>query len=266
MAAFTAEMSKLLQNAYAAGLAGISEDRETAHLPPECLEAVLRVERHRWFWRPEQPRLILIAESHVYTSDADLCVGIDRDRLAPLLPPGIPLPPCEFVNLVYCLGYGEAELLLNPHTRFSTRSTWQYWDLLGRIAERGQQPRRSAGYSLGDRIEWKARTLECLGKIGVWLLDASVHAIYLGGKLRRSPETCRELHRQWWEEYGSKIIGQCGDPIVWVIGASAHRCLKDLPGFRCRGFVYQPNAQGVDLRFNWDRLMADIASLHGHTN
>ena len=50
----------------------------------------------------------------------------------------------------------------------------------------------------------------------------------------------------------------CGDPVVWVIGASAYSHLAGLDGFNCQGFIYQPNARNVDKDYNWDRLLADI--------
>ena len=48
--------------------------------------------------------------------------------------------------------------------------------------------------------------------------------------------------------------------MVWVIGSSAHNHLKNLPGFNCQGFIYQPNARHVDMNLNWDRLTADVNS------
>src|SRR5437879_5031602 len=56
-------------------------------------------------------------------------------------------------------GYGENKLLMNRHAEFSTRGTWQFWDLFGRIAGTGNQPRTTgAGSSLRARLEWKITT------------------------------------------------------------------------------------------------------------
>jgi len=270
----TSEAIRLLQNAYEAGVGAIADDRNTAHVPAESFDAIAKVEQHRWYWRPDRPRLILIAESHVYTSDADLGVRISQDAVAPILPPGQTLPPSEYVGLVYCLGYGEKTLLRNRHAQLSNRGTWQFWDLFGRIAVTGKQPRAGAGSSLRDRLEWKIKTLLLLKALGVWLLDASAHAIYVGNKkgrksdsneqaetLRRSPDCCQRLHHQWWEHYGSQVVNECADPVVWVIGSSVHGHLFGLDGFKCEGFIYQPNARNVDKEYNWDRLLADVARL-----
>lgn len=257
MATLPPEVAQALQNAYQAGLKAISGDSQTKHVLPESFQAVAKVEQHRWHWRPDLPKLILVAESHVYTSDGDLRVRINQNEIAPLLMNGEPLPPSEYVGLVYCLGYGETKLLGNRHAEFRTRSTWQYWDLFGRLAGTGQQPRASAGTSLQQRLEWKIGTLRRLKELSIWLLDGSVHAIYLGGRLRRSPETCRALHRHWCEEYGNRVIERAGNPVVWVVGAGARDCLSGgLRGFERENFIYQPNARDVDLGLNWDRLLA----------
>jgi len=176
----TPELAQALQNAYEAGLEAIFGDSQTNHVPAESFEAVAKVEQHRWHWRPAQPKLILVAESHVYTSNAALRVTINQNEIAPLLANGEPLPPSEYVGLVYCLGYGETKLLRNRHADFRIRSTWQFWDLFGRLAATGKQPRASAGTSLRERLKWKLETLMRLKERGIWLLDGSCHAIYLG--------------------------------------------------------------------------------------
>ena len=261
MASLTSGFTERLKAAYSAGLGAIADDRGTAQVPAESFDTIANVEQHRWYWRPAQPRLILVAESHVYTSDADLGVRIDQSGIAPLFRAGQILPPFEYVGLVYCLGYGESRLLVNRHADFSTRGTWQFWDLVGRVAGTGNQPRASSGATLRVRLEWKIGTLNRLKELGIWLLDASAHAIYVGDGVRRSQDCCAALHRQWWELYGRHVINDCGNPVVWVIGSSVHRHLAELDGFNCQGFIYQPNARNVDKGYNWDRLLTDVAQL-----
>jgi hypothetical protein len=154
MASLTIEAQSLLRNAYIAGLQSISEDLNSAHFPAESFDALTKIEEHRWFWRPKRPSLILIAESHVYTSAADLGVSIYQAEIISKFAAGHPLPAHEFVGLVYCLGYGEKKLLLNTHADFTARSTWQFWDLFGRIAGTGIQPRVSGQSSLSQRLDW----------------------------------------------------------------------------------------------------------------
>ena len=67
----------------------------------------LAVERHRWAWKPENVRILLVAESHVYTSEEELALRVQRE----LLPVEARHAPTEYVRLIYCLGYGETSLL-----------------------------------------------------------------------------------------------------------------------------------------------------------
>src|SRR5436305_8632592 len=98
--------------AHERGLKWIREANAKFELPKvtrttEPLEVALAVESHRWAWRPESVSVMLIAESHVYTSENDLAITVRQD----LLPPEARHAPSEYVRLVYCLGYGENEIL-----------------------------------------------------------------------------------------------------------------------------------------------------------
>ena len=64
----------------------------------EPFAALERAEAHRAFWRPAEVRVVLLAESHVFTNATDLERCITR---LPGAPAGIPV---GFVRLVYCLG------------------------------------------------------------------------------------------------------------------------------------------------------------------
>jgi hypothetical protein len=52
-------------------------------------------------WRPPTPRLVLVAESHVFTTLLDLAVTYQN-------PSGAIHAPSNYVRLVYCLAYGES--------------------------------------------------------------------------------------------------------------------------------------------------------------
>ena len=74
----------------------------------EPVEVFARAEEHRSYWRPEESRVVLLAESHVFTDSAEL-----RRMLLPF--PGLPADaPRGFVRLVYSLGYGENDQLDQP--------------------------------------------------------------------------------------------------------------------------------------------------------
>src|SRR5579863_4369414 len=95
-----------------------------AGLVAESPDVALQVEHHRWFWKPKEVKVILIAESHVYTSEPDLRIKLRKT----LLPNEMSFSPDSFVRLVYCLGYGENQLL-ERKPEITNRGTWQYWNL-----------------------------------------------------------------------------------------------------------------------------------------
>jgi hypothetical protein len=100
VAQLSVEKTRALHNAYEAGCRAIAADHDTSHVLPESFDAVAGVGQHRLIWRPSNPRLILVAESHVYTLDTDLRVGFDRSLLVKWFPPDVPAPPYGLVNLV----------------------------------------------------------------------------------------------------------------------------------------------------------------------
>jgi hypothetical protein len=104
--------------------------------------------------------------------------------------------------------------------------------------------------------------------MGIWLLDASVHAVYLGGKRRLPDAMKQEFHKQWWESYGRFLMRTCESAKVWVIGKTVYDCLTDAEfnDWTCRGWVYQPNASGFDLNQNWPQLLDDCWNLHKLSN
>jgi hypothetical protein len=67
-----------LQGTHAAG-AKLSASRGFG---AEAEEVAIQVECHRWFWRPKRPRILLVAESHVFTSNEDLAIKIDSKKLS----------------------------------------------------------------------------------------------------------------------------------------------------------------------------------------
>ena len=163
-----------------------------AGLPLEPEGVGIAVERHRWAWKPEHVRVLLIAESHVYTSDEDFRPRVRRESL----PPEARHAPADYVRLVYCLGYGESSVLTTaPAGRNS--GTPQFWNIFGRLAGTGRQP-TTVRATWRERIRWKVDTLRALQAQGVWLVDASLHDIYAPGATRVDPEVTRRLHELWW--------------------------------------------------------------------
>ena len=76
----------------------------------DSLKVVKQVEEYRQFWKPKKTNVVLLAESHYYTKKQDYEIKCSRLILDKL----ISNYPTNFVRFVYCLGYGENELLNTP--------------------------------------------------------------------------------------------------------------------------------------------------------
>ena len=242
-----------LRLTHAAGVKLLNEQA----LSSEAESIAIQVESHRWFWRPRKPRILLVAESHVFTSAEDHALTTDNEKLRQFSKKGATAPPNSFVRLVYCLGYGESEILTNAPDRHRNPGTRNYWDIFGRVTNRLPQPLQDNGDHLDRRLRWKIETLRQLCRQGIWLLDAAVHAIYLGYGNRLPTDIQHLLHRQWWEGYGRHVIAACEGAKIWVIGKTVYECLHSLPQWKCRGWVYQPN---YDTETNWPDLLADCGA------
>ena len=83
----------------------------------ECPVAASEVERLRLVWRPERVRVLVLAESHVWTSSDEV-----RSRVRH--PNG---KETGFARFVYCLGCGEPDLVEPPIS--PNRGTPQFWKL-----------------------------------------------------------------------------------------------------------------------------------------
>jgi hypothetical protein len=231
-----------ITKAVAAGGAAIT----AAGLIAEHPEIALAVERHRWAWKPDVVRVLLVAESHVYTSPDDFRVRVRTD----LLPNEARHAPTEYVRLVYCLGYGESWLLSGkPSGRNS--GTWQFWNLFGRLAGTGRQPTTGAATGT-ERVRWKVDTLCRLRDLGVWLLDSSLHGIYTPGGTRVPKPLSDRLHRLWWLHYGSWLWEQHSNAHRCVIGSGTSNRLTEI-GARWDNWIYQPQAERSVSREQMER-------------
>jgi hypothetical protein len=138
---------------------------------PDTLEVVRAVEGYREFWKPDKVRVVLLAESHVHTSNNDF------ERLWSY--EGPPVLEGRFVRFVYCLAYGERLLASLPRNR----GTWQFWKIfyscLNRVSGNSDFAPILRGWTpnFENRMRNKIRLLGDLKREGVWLIDASIIAI-----------------------------------------------------------------------------------------
>jgi len=69
----------------------------------ECFDVVNKVDAYRKMYKPKKTKVVLLAESHVFTKDSDM--------VELKFPNGIDCSQDKYVRFVYCLGYGENRVL-----------------------------------------------------------------------------------------------------------------------------------------------------------
>jgi hypothetical protein len=197
---------------------------------------------HRAYWRPAEVRLLVLSESHVWTRESELEASV------PLEVFGHPAAPTEFVRLVYCLGYGEKDLVVG-RVQGSFGSP-QFWKLLAacfddetecQVVERTEP-------SLHTRIAAKLRVLEGLRARGVWLAPASPVALYAASQPKPSMEDVGQALDLAWEAYTREAVRDAAPRAVMIVGKMVHDAIGD----RVRAllgpsvpveWMYQPQAR-----------------------
>jgi hypothetical protein len=224
----------------------LAHDRLASILGPaaEPVAVLERAEAHRSFWRPDRPRVVLLAESHVYTTIREL-----SRSLRPLieLPRGIPR---GFVRLVYSLGYGEDSLLDEPVLSPRNSGTPQYWRIFqscigdpGTVIDYGTVQASRNPNSLA-RLRAKVTVLERLRARGVWLVDASVAALYLPGQAKPPARVRAAVLQTSWDAYTGGVVARAEPEAIICIGVGVVRALGsrlDTIGVPWAG-VHQPQA------------------------
>jgi len=192
-------------------------------LPPEDCEAdyLSRLAtRYAMYWRPKKPRIILLAESHVFTT-------LERASKGPILASSISTDeydgPRQFISLVYCLAYGENDALEKfpafPECDYPNKGTPQFWTLLaacarGELAIQDAMSKQAKNGVKGkptsfaldllkagklpwiERVRAKLKILKDLKRRGVWLIDCSVVGWYISQPPKyRKTRVTKEIHR-----------------------------------------------------------------------
>jgi hypothetical protein len=158
-------------------------------------------------------RVILLAESHVYTTVSEL----GRKVILP-----VEGPPRDFVRLVYCLGYGENGLLDQPVLDPLNSGTPQFWKIFYSCLHRvvtnddfapvlGQTP-------FAERVGNKLALLQALKEAGVWLLDASLAALYIPRRPKPSPDMVGRCLLTSWSSYVRHLVIEARPAHIVVVG------------------------------------------------
>eukprot|EP00553_Chaetoceros_curvisetus_P011294 CAMPEP_0204637518 /NCGR_PEP_ID=MMETSP0717-20131115/36834_1 /ASSEMBLY_ACC=CAM_ASM_000666 /TAXON_ID=230516 /ORGANISM="Chaetoceros curvisetus" /LENGTH=445 /DNA_ID=CAMNT_0051656963 /DNA_START=57 /DNA_END=1394 /DNA_ORIENTATION=+ len=221
-------------------------------LPEEDTEsyAAMKVAKEYYdYWRPNKVKIIILAESHVFTDELDATQGhvISTDVLSLEEYPG----PRDYCALVYCIGYGEKSVLvprenkdtLSANTTVhmqcpstAAKGTVQFWKVLSALAGEAPGDDGTFGTSVKKttmkcdniRIRNKFNILMKLRKEGIWLLDTSMigwyiqqprtfninrknKMVYPNEKARPQSEMKRSTLLLSWELYTKHIVRQAAN-------------------------------------------------------
>jgi hypothetical protein len=154
--------------------------------------------------------------------------------------------PLNFVKLVYCLAYGEPFLLEKPWLVENNAGTPDYINLLKDLSD--FQEDKTFG------LVRKVKILRAFKKKGLWLLDASVHACYLGSDERLPEDLVCKIIPPSWKNYVRPIIDytRVKPENVWIIGKTTHDLLQG-KYIQDKNWIYQPRAKITNREKN-DRL------------
>jgi hypothetical protein len=190
----------------------------------DSFTVVNTVVKHRNFWKPDKVKTMLLAESHVYTTDDEVAVRLrypEDEEFRDL--------PDEFVKLVYCLGYGEN--ILAPSV-IDNPGTWQYWKIFAACCSDNPCPDYNDVLKGGTadnylRYTNKIRLLKTLKAKGVWLVDCSIVGLYDSGQKTASLKEMTEIIPFCWDNYISKIVERDKPEYIIVIGQGVKSWLGD---------------------------------------
>lgn len=190
----------------------------------DSLDVVRQVERYRQFWKPEETNVVLLAESHVYTDEKDYEIECDRS----ILNKTIANYPFRFVRFVYCLGYGENELLTKRTGRKNT-GTPQYWKIFSSCVAENENDlgfRRvlKTGTSFVLRLRNKVDVLRKMKERGIWLLDASIVGLYGSGK--KNQTVTERIVKICWQNHIANMILEFSPKHAIVIGEGVGNILN----------------------------------------
>ncbi|MFZ4858321.1 MAG: hypothetical protein ACOYL3_18175 [Desulfuromonadaceae bacterium] len=204
----------------------------------EPLASVQLVETYRRFLKPNKVRVILLAESHVYTYDDDRKVSI---------PPISVLPgyPEQYARFVYCLGYGEKSLTRSTiHPKRD--GTPQFWKIFFSCCNPVSSPedfRPILGQTPAkQRLENKINILKRHQAQGVWLVDASIVALYKDSK--KIPNMFNALEESWRSYTRGIVISTRPEHVICIGKGVANVVEADLKKHFLGRYtvISQPNA------------------------
>jgi hypothetical protein len=189
----------------------------------DSLDVAKQVEQYRRFWKPEQAKVVLLAESHVFTTDEEFASECNKFALSNF----IQNYPTHYVRFVYCLGYGEPDIL-SKQLESNRGRTSQFWKIFSSCVAKndidlGFQRILTGKTQLHQRLGNKVGILQEMKSRGIWLVDASIVGIYGAVKNQKVKET---IITTCWDAYIKNVILESHPKHIIVIGKGVEGILK----------------------------------------
>lgn len=171
--------------------------------------------------------------------------------------PENPNYPVDFVRFIYCLGYGENELLTREINR-NTRGTPLFWKIFSNcVAEEETKVLKMGTWkktrkNLEERLRNKVNVLRKMQERGMWLLDASIVGLT---KMRRN-KTKKKIIKICWDNHIAKVIRESKLNYIAVIGSRVGNVISsellrlDIPS----EILPQPRGQSVEYFDRFRRI------------
>lgn len=194
----------------------------------DSLKVVKSVIAHRNCFKPSTVKTLLLAESHVFTSDAENDIILDYPDHRVFYD-----FPKQFVRLVYCLGYGECDLATEIPPK-DNPGTWQYWKIFAACGANSfedfeaevEKVQKGTCNEFGQRLINKIILLRKLMSKGVWLVDSCIVSLY-GLEEKPKPEYRSKGILISWRNYISKLIERTNPEHIIVIGKGVYSTLEE---------------------------------------
>ncbi len=197
----------------------------TPNLDLDSYEVVEEVSRIRELWRPKKVRVVLLAESHVRTSQEDFA---NRWHVPDTEYRG------NFVRFVYCLANGEKCLAPGVSRNTGTLQFWKiFYGCLNRVRDSSDFAPIKHSTPNHERITNKIDLLMKMKQTGIWLVDASIVSV----NNLKDVAVRKQILRYSWNNFTGPLVRSLSpDPKhIIVIGKMVGGILVD-----------EIRAQGID--------------------
>jgi len=200
----------------------------------EPFDVVQAVEEYRQYWKPKNIKIILLAESHVYTTLEDFQNIFES-------PPSIlPNYPKNYVRFIYCINYGASNTgQRNSHNKWGTPQFWKiFFSTLKHIT-------KNSDFSPTKSFDNKLKILKEMKEKGIWLVDASISGLYVPGGSKPNSKKVKEAILCSWEGFVKNVIEECQPEKLIIIGKTVWKTMYPILPSNLRAkadWIYQPNA------------------------